>query len=193
MLYYVKNFRIQTSAYFGGSCGLTKIQADSLQLSYGAFGTPVGVYEGNIQYNLKGVSVKALAAVIQISDAPKINRAYANNTPEQMLGYYGEIGYNVLYLFKKYADKNLTVFARYENVDMNYKIPTNGIINGTLKQQYIVGGIVFQPLRGVTVKADYVFKETGKLNPALIINPLPANQRYRTNQGFFNLGIGYSF
>ncbi len=193
LLYYIKNFRIQASAYYGGSCGLTKIEADSLQLTYGAFGTPIGVYEGNVQYNFKGISVKALAASVQIADAQKINRAYANNTPQAMLGYYGEIGYNVLHLVKKYADKNLTFFARYENLDMNYKLPINGIINGTLKQQYVITGFVFQPLKGVSVKADYVFKKTGEMNPALIINPFPVNQLYRTQQGFFNLGIGYSF
>jgi hypothetical protein len=192
LLYYISNFRVQVSAYYGGSAGLPKIEADSLQLDYGSFGTPVGLYEANVQYNHNGLSVKALATTVQIPDAKKINRAYANNTPEAMLGYYGEVGYNILKLFKS-TEKNLTAFVRYENLDMNYKLPSNGIFNGTLNQQYIIGGVTFQPVKGVTVKADYIFKKTGDVNPALVINPYPIGQPYLREQGFLSLGIGYSF
>ena len=192
LLYYIKNFRIQLSGYYGGSAGLTKVQGDSLRLSYGAFGTAVGLYEANVQYNYKGLSVKGLFTTVQIADAQKINRAYANNTPQAMIGYYGEIGYNILKLFKN-SDKNLTVFVRYENLDMNNKLPDNGIFNGTLNQQYVIGGLTFQPLKGVTVKADYIFKQTGDKNPALVVNPFPVGRPYYKTQGFFSLGVGYSF
>lgn len=193
LLYYVRNFRIQASAYYGGSAGLPKIEADSLQLDYGTFGTPVSLYEANVQYSYNGLSVKALAATVQIPDAKKINRAYANNTPEAMLGYYGEVGYNVLKFFKPATEKNLTAFVRYENLDMNYKLPSNGIFNGTLNQQYVIGGLTFQPIKGVIIKADYIFKKTGDVNPALVINPYPIGQPYLREQGFLSLGVGYSF
>lgn len=193
LLYYIKDFRVQVSGYYGGSVGLTKIEADSLQLEYGTFGTSVGVYEGNVQYHHNGLSVKALVATVQIPDAKTINRAYANNTPEAILGYYGEVGYNVLRLFNKATEKNLTAFVRYENLDMNYKLPSNGLVNGIHDQQLVIGGLTFQPIKGVTVKADYIFKHTGDVNPALVINPFPAGPPYQRTQGFFSLGVGYSF
>jgi hypothetical protein len=192
LLYYIKNFRIQLSGYYGGTSGLPKIEADSLQLSYGAFGTPVSLCEGNVQYHNNGLSVKALATTVQLPDAKKINRAYASNTPLMMFGYYGEIGYNLLNLFTN-TDKNLTAFVRYENLDMNGKLPSNGINNGTLKQQYVIGGLTFQPIKGVTIKTDYIFKNTGDINPALVINPYPSGPLYQKEQGFFSLGVGYSF
>lgn len=192
LLYYIHNFRIQLSGYYGGSVGLTKMEADSLQLVYGAFGTSVGVYEGNVQYTHNGLSVKALVTTVQIPDAKRINRAYANNTPEAMFGYYGEIGYNVLRLFKT-TEKNLTAFVRYENLNMNYKLPSNGLVNGINDQQYVIGGLTFQPLKGVTIKADYIFKSTGDVNPALVINPFPSAKPYQRHQGFLSLGLGYSF
>jgi hypothetical protein len=192
LLYYIKNFRIQGSVYYGGSAGLTKTEADSLQLSYGAFGTPIAIYEADAQYNYKGLSVKGLFTTIQIADAENINRAYANNTPQTMMGYYGEIGYNLFQLTKN-KEKKLTVFARYENLDMNYKLPDNGIFDGTINQSYIIGGLTFQPIKGVTIKADYVFKQTGDQNPALVANPFPAGPKYYKQQGFFSLGVGYSF
>lgn len=192
LLYYIKHFRIQASAYYGGSAGLTKNQGDSLQLSTGAFGTPVLLWEGDAQYLSRGLSVKALYTMVNISDAGFINRAYANNTPGAMTGFYGEIGYNLLQL-TKWKEKNLTVFGRYETLDMNAKIPVNGIYDGTLRQQYYIGGITFQPLKGVTVKADYVFKQTGDKNPNLAISPFPVGLPYYKTTGFFNLGVGYSF
>jgi hypothetical protein len=192
LLYYIKNFRIQLSGYYGGTAGLPKIEADSLQLSYGAFGTPVVLYEGDVQYNNNGLAVKVLATTVQIPDAKKINRAYASNAPEAMLGYYGEIGYNILQLFKP-TERNLTAFVRYENLDMNYRLPSNGIFNGTLNQHYVIGGFTFQPIKGVTVKADYIFKKTGDVNPALVVTPFPVGQPYQKEQGFLSLGVGYSF
>jgi hypothetical protein len=193
LLYYVKNFRIQASGYYGGSCGLAKRVADSLQLQYGAFGTAVALSEANIQYINKGLTFKALGTVVSIPDADKINRAYANNTPRQMMGAYAELGYNILRLFNKQTEKNLTVFGRYEYLDMNAVTPENGIVRDDLKRQYIVAGITFQPVKGVSVKADFVNRVTGEPNQALIINPYPTPLKYYTNSNFINLGIGYSF
>lgn len=193
LLYYTGDFRIQASGYYGGSAGLTKRVADSLLLNYGAFGTPVAIGEMNLQYQHKGFSFKTLGAMVYIKDADKINRAYANNTPEQMLGAYAELGYNVIRAFRKNSEKNLTAFFRYEYLDMNSRIPANGINNDMLRRQYAVAGLSYIPVNGVIVKADYVLRMTGRPNPALIINPYPLQQPYYTDNGFVNLGIGYSF
>jgi len=189
LLYFKSHFRIQLSGYLGGSAGLTKQEADSLQLDYGSFGTPVELIEANVQYRNKGFVVKALASLVNISNAFEINRAYANTTPEQILGYYGEIGYNLLHK----TDKNFTLFARYENLNLNLKLPENGIENKVLNQQYLVTGISFQPHKGVIVKADYFYRLTGDQNQALIVNPSPQSQPFFKQQHYFNLGIGYSF
>ncbi len=189
LLYYIKNFRIQASAYYGGSAGLSKKDSDTLKLANGAFGTPVFLYEANVQYTNKGFSLKGLFTSVQISDSEKINNAYGNNIPEVVLGYYGEVGFNVLKLVKK-SEKNLTVFARYENLDMNYKLSQNGIVDKTKNSTYFVGGISFQPIKGVIVKADYVLLQTGEQNPVLVGLPDPD---FKKEQGFFSLGVGYSF
>jgi hypothetical protein len=195
LLYYVNYFRIQASSYFGGTAGLNQREADSLQLNYGAFGTPVMLNEGNIQYNHpKGIHAKVLATMINISDAEKINRAYANNTPEQMFGFYAELGYDVFKLLNQTKQRSLLLFARYEQMDLNALVPSNGISDDFQKKQFLIGGIHFQPLKGVSIKLDYTQRITGDYNPQLYItNPystvLPF---YKTNQ-FVSLGIGYSF
>ncbi|MBI1223001.1 MAG: hypothetical protein GC180_10400 [Bacteroidetes bacterium] len=194
LLYYIKNFRIQASAYIGGSSGLNKRQADSLQMNYGAFGSPVGLFDFNVQYHNNGWQIKALATQINIFDAMAINRAYANNTPERMWGAYVEAGYNLLRLFKKDTEKNLTYFCRYEQMNLAAKLPVNGIQDDFQKKRYFVTGLTFQPLRSVSIKADYVMQSTGNYNESLY-NVNPYNSRipfYNTNH-HFNLGIAYSF
>jgi len=193
LLYYYKNWRMQASGYFGGTAGLVKRVADSLQLRSGPFGTPVGLVEANVQYYDKGVSFKALAASAHIPDAFRINRAYANNTPSSMFGAYAEAGYNIINALDDGTSKNLTLFVRYEWMDLNQSLPSNGIYNGTLKKTYVVTGLTFQPTQGVVVKLDYVLRQTGDRNPELVVTPFPSALPYYKTNGFLNLGFGYSF
>lgn len=189
VLYYYKNIRAQVSAYYGGSAGLRKWEADSLQIESGAFGTPVGLLEANIQYNTKRLSLRGLVTYVSIPQSATINRAYANNTPEGILGYYAEASYNLT----PKSTRSWIVFARYENLDMNFKLPSTGIFNDANNQQYIVSGLGFQPIKGVFVKLDYSYRLTGEFNQQLIVNPYPVGQPYYKAQHYINLGLGYSF
>ncbi|MBX7052067.1 MAG: hypothetical protein K1X54_08535 [Flavobacteriales bacterium] len=192
-LYYIKNWRLQMSGYFGGSAGITKREADSLQLSYGTFGTPVALAEMNVQYLSQGFTFKALATGVSIPDASSIIRAYASNTPELMAGCFAEVGYNLFHLSEKWREKNLTVYGRYEWLDLNVKTPDNGIINDAFKKAYIVAGVNYAPVRGIALKLDYTHRFTGEPNPVLMQNPFPQTIPYYTSNGFVNLGMAYSF
>ncbi len=187
LLYYYNDFRFQVSGYYGGSVGLNKREADSLQLDSGPFGTPVALGEANIQYTHKRFAARLLATWLQIVDAEKINRAYASNTAQTMLGGYAEVAYQV------FPKQKISAFVRYENMDLNYNIPENGIENDILKKQYISVGLTCLPVKGVAIKFDYVYRQTGGLNPVLNLNPFPNAPAYYTTNSFINLGFGYSF
>ncbi|HEU4719591.1 MAG TPA: hypothetical protein VFU15_17225 [Bacteroidia bacterium] len=192
LLYYRDAFRFQVSGYYGGTAGLSHRDADSLRLDSGPFGTPVALAEADAQYISEGFTFKALGTIVAIPDAQNINRAYANNTPQMMWGAYAEAGYNVLHPFAT-PEKNLVVFARYEMLDLNAKMSENGIRDESLRQQYLVTGVTWMPVRGIAVKADYTMRTTGKPNPALQINPYVNGQVFYATRGFVNLGIAYSF
>jgi len=192
LLYYINNFRLQASAYVGGSTAVEKRVADSLQLNSGAFGNPVALYEVDAQYSDNGWNMRVIGSRVSIQNAANINKAYANNTPESLYGGYVEAGYNLFY--KKYKDaKALTVFGRYEYMDLSAKLPSSGVKNDANKQQYIVAGLTFKPIRGIAIKADYVQRITGTPNPALIITPFPQQVPYFKSDGFVNLGVAYNF
>lgn len=192
ILYYINNFRLQASVYTGGSTALEKRVADSLQLNSGALGNPVMLGEANAQYSNNGWNIRVIASGISIPDAANINKAFANNTPETIYGGYGEAAYDLFY--KKYKGaKSLNIFGRYEYLDLSARVPSNGIENDANRQQYIVGGLTFKPIRGIAIKADYVRRITGDPNPILIITPFPQQVPYFKNDGFVNLGVAYNF
>jgi hypothetical protein len=195
LLYYYGNFRMQASAYYGGTAGLSARQADSLQLNSGAFGTPVGLGEFNVQYHgTKGFQFKVLGTYVTIPDAKAINRAYANNTPEAMYGFYAEAGYNILRFFNTSTSKNLLLFARVEQIDLNAKVATNGVSDNFQQKLYTVAGLLYQPLKGVSIKLDYVHRSTGMYNEVLYVtNPYETRLPFYQNNSFINLGFGYSF
>ncbi len=173
ILHYFKNLRSQISAYYGGTAGITNDEAKLLNLKNGIFGTPVSLVEANVQYQANKVSFKGLISYINIADADKINAAYANNTPEEILGCYLEAAYKIS---TKKGGK-WTVFGRYEYMDMQMKRPSNAISDLSQRKQYVIGGIGFQPVNGVLVKLDYTYQ---------------VDKTY-SEQNFINLGIGYSF
>jgi hypothetical protein len=192
LLYYTGPFRFQASSYIGGSVGVDNKTADRLDLSTGFFGTPVYLNEVNAQYRNNGITVKAIACMISIPEANKINTAYANNTPEQMQGAYAEAAYDLLH--KRYnGSRQFHIFSRYEYINMNAKVASNGIANPYYDQQHAFIGFSYLPVRGVVIKADYHYVLSGEYNQSLIINPAPYALPYYKERQFMNIGLAYSF
>ena len=191
--FYQGDFKAQVSGYYGGSVGVSKRKADSLGLQSGIFGTPVALGEADVQYARNGFSVRVLGTVVSIPDADKINAAYANNTPKTAYGAYAEVGYDLMQLMGKPKDKQLVVFVRDEKLNMNASIPSNGVTDGTLNQNYVVAGLSYLPIRNVAIKGDIRIAHTGSQNPDLIVNPNPVAQPYQQNYNLVNLGVALSF
>ena len=184
---------LQVSGYYGGTAGLSNRQADSLELASGPFGTPVLLGEADIQYQSSGLSIKALGTVVSIPDAMEINRAYANNTPEFAYGAYAEIGYDVFETFASLHPAQMILFARLEKLDLNARIPSNGIEDGTLDQRHLILGVTYLPIPSIALKADVRLVHTGNQNPALLLNPSPSAPPYQVDDALLNLGIAFSF
>ncbi|MEO8589198.1 MAG: hypothetical protein ABI432_07515 [Flavobacteriales bacterium] len=193
LLYYTGDLRFQASGYYGGAAGLTQREADSLQLDYGLFGTPVRMLEANAQYLGERFRVKVLATQVDIPDAERVNQAYANNTPERMFGAYAEVGCDLWSFIRPREKRDLIAFVRCEALDMNASIPENGIDDPTLRRTYVIVGLTYSPVWGISVKTDYTLRTTGEPNAALNINPYPQAQPYFTENGFINIGLAYSF
>jgi hypothetical protein len=191
--YLWKNFKFQVSGYTGGTVTLSPKGSDSLGLNSGAFGTPIYLGEADIQFEQDAWTGKALGTYISYPDAGKMNTVYGNNTATGMYGAYVEIAYN--WLFKKATRAGFISFARFEALNMNSRIASDGkgIYDGTEDQTHLIIGFGYLPLPNVVIKADVRLMHTGPQNPALVINPAPNALPYDQNNQFLNIGIGYSF
>lgn len=193
--YYTGNWKFQVSGYVGGTTPVRPGAADTLQLQSGFFGSPMYLGEADVQYNNNGLSFKALGSFVALPEAGAINRAFDHNAASQMYGAYAELAYNLLQHAKKtrWQNKQLNIFARYETLDLNAAIPSDGIIDGTLKQNHLIAGVGYYPIPHVVVKADVRLMNTGDINPVLVINPNPNAAPYKTGNTFLNIALGYSF
>jgi hypothetical protein len=183
--------RTQVSGYYGGTVGVNASMADSLKLNGGLFGTPIAIGEADLQYEASGIRIRLLGTIVSIPNAFEIDRAYDNNTPQREYGAYAELGYDFLAHREEPEPQSLIAFIRYETLDMNASIPSNGITDGTLNQQHVIFGINYLPMPNVVIKADVRLMQTGDQNP--VLNAGPAAQAFKTSNTFFNLGIGFSF
>lgn len=191
ILYYIKDFRLQYSTYIGGSTSVEKRIADSLNLNNGFFSNPIFLNEANIQYRKDGLEIKILGSLVNIPYAENINRVYANNTPQSMIGAYGEIGYD--FIHKKEKHQSFIGFVRAEYMDLNFQTATNGISNDAFKKTFLIAGLTYKPLHSVSIKMDYTHRFTGDPNPQLIVTPFPQLVPYYKSKGFINFGLGYNF
>jgi hypothetical protein len=195
--YRLPNIKFQLAGYAGGTVGLSKRSADSLNvgLETGTFGTPLYLGEFDVQYAKNGISAKALGTYIAYPGADKIYEAYAKSIGSGMYGAYVELAYN--WLHDRGTVKQFVTFARAEMLDLNAQLTTlqkqDDQQDGTLKQTHIIAGISYFPIPNVVIKADVRLAHTGAQNPALVINPPPNALPYRQNDQFLNFGIGYSF
>ena len=191
--YYYNDFIFQVSGYAGGTNSNNKRASDSLGLKSGVGALPIYLAEANIQWSRNNTSAKILGAYVSLPDAADINKAYANNVSKSMYGAYAELAYNVLGHFPKAGKQQLNVFGRYELLDLNASIPGNAIYDGTQKQQHLILGLSYLPIKNVVIKADMRLLHTGAENPSLVINPSPVRIPYKQNNQLLNIGIGYSF
>ncbi len=191
--YAYKKVKFQVSGYYGGSVGLSKREANKLQLESGIFGSAVGLLEADFRYTTKNFSLKALASTISIPKAASINRAYLNNTAALAYGGFVEAAYVICRSKEQNNSAHLIGFVRFEKLDLNADIPDNAFKDPTLDQQHLIIGLTYLPLNNVVFKFDVRIKNSGMPNPELAGPPDSELPPYKSSNSFINLGLGFSF
>jgi len=85
----------------------------------------------------------------------------AKDLGSALLGYYGEVAYNILPLGAK---QRLVAFARYEKYDTHAS--TNGMLvrNDAYNRTDITTGLSYHIVQGVVIKGDYQFRDNNEDN-----------------------------
>ncbi len=136
----------------------------------------------DFRYSNSGFDVKGQFYYSSISNSNEYNRfttrlGVANDLGEAMLGYYAEVGYNVLHQF---AVKNygLIPFIRYEGYNTHFDVAEGTTRNATYNVKAITTGFTLKLAKGAAVKTDLQF--------------VKAENETKFSK-IFNAGIGFEF
>lgn len=157
--YGINGLKIGAAAYIGTSQSslynglpndddFLKRQADSSVVGLGMYGL-------DVRYNFKGFEARGQFIYADISNTDEYNVFAKKDLGTSMLGYYAEIGYDVLKLIKKNAKERIVVFGRYEFYDTHNSVTSETIKNDAFARTEYTFGLTYHVAPGAAFKIDY--------------------------------------
>lgn len=148
--YGILGLRMGLSGYFG------RTQADDEIEDIDGSTIGIAMVGFDARYNYKKFEARGEFIYASLSDTDDYNDLTEQDLGSALLGYYGEIGYNVLPLSAK---QRLVAFARYENYDTHADTEDNIVRNDAFNRSDITFGLSYHIVDGVVVKGDYQVKD----------------------------------
>ena len=145
-------------------------------------GVPVRLASFDGRYSWERLEFRGQYAHGWIREAGLLNRALQRrrgiqpNIAEQIRGFYGE---GAIHLFPRRSNHDLALFARYENFDTQYRMPSGFIPLKQFDRSSWTLGASYFPHPDVVFKADYAFNRS----ESQVIQP----------RDQFNFGVGWWF
>jgi hypothetical protein len=146
------------------------------------FEVPVRLGEADVRYSRDRLELRGQFAHVAISNAGLLNDAMGRavgvdpNVASALRGFYGEAGYRVI-SGASYGDIGL--FARYENFDTQFRMPTGYLPLEEFDRDGLVFGGTYWPDPDIAVKVDYSIVRSRN---TILIAP-----------NSFNIGLGWWF
>ena len=158
--YGIKGLKIGAAGYFGNSQSLAYdglLNSDTTGALDRADSTVVGVsmFGFDLRYQFKALHVRGQVISASISGAGEYNTFTGADLGSSMMGYYGELGYDVLSIFKKDAKEKLILFGRYEFYDTHATVPNGTDQNDSYARTDMTFGATYKVSNGAAFKADY--------------------------------------
>jgi len=160
--YGIRNLRAGISIYSGKSQsyaykGLNK---DSVELRRRADSSVVSIsmIGGDVRYVFEGIQLRGQVYYTMLGNTKQYNMFTAkdgkyNDLGSAMIGYYGEIGYNVFRPLSSMKSE-LIPFVRYEVYDTHYAVPDIISQNKGYHNTIITTGVTYSLTKGSVLKAD---------------------------------------
>ncbi len=173
-----QGIRVGGSLFFGNTSQGARADLGAGPRDFGGFTT---VYEAHAQLRQRGVQLRALVAGADVQDAAEINAVNgftgSESVGSSLLGWYLELGWDVLSTLKPGTRFAVSPYVRYSEVDTQRDVPSGFSANPENDQRIATFGVAFHPHSQVVVKGDFQLRR----NEA------------DTGINQWNLGLGYLF
>ncbi len=140
----------------------------------------VTLFEGHVQYERRGLQLRALGARTRVADAALVNARNeltgSASVGERQYGYYVQAAYDLMTLHPR-GQWSLAPFVRYEKFDTQERVPAGFARNPANERSLLTLGVSVKPHTSVVLKADFQ-----RLRNAA-----------RSGRNQFNLALGYLF
>jgi hypothetical protein len=142
----------------------------------------VRVGEADVRYKRNRLELRGEFAQVSIDDAERLNLTVGQltgvspNIARTLRGFYAEGAYRV---WQQGAGRDVVGFARYENFDTQFRMPSGYIPLKQFDRDAWIAGAAYYPDPDIAVKVDYVWQRSLS---SVIIAP-----------NGFNIGIGWWF
>jgi hypothetical protein len=113
------------------------------------------ILEAHVDYRTGPWQFRALYATARVQDAAAFNTSTGENLADRMIGYYGEVGCDVLSWLHPESGAQLTPFVRYEHIDTQDSMPTGFTTDRSKDNEILTLGINYKPIPQVVIKLDY--------------------------------------
>ncbi len=158
--YGIKGLKLGASVYLGNTQSTMYdglLDADTTGAKANADSSTVGLtmFGFDVRYQLKAFQARAQLIKANISNAYEYNQFTGADLGSSMMGYYGELGYDVLSIFKKNAKEKVILFGRYEFYDTHDATPKDTDKNDSYARTDMTFGVTYQVDNGACFKADY--------------------------------------
>ncbi len=145
---------VGTSAYVGNSG-----QGNSDPFLPGeTLGAKTFIWEGHVQAQFRGLSVRGLLSVATVDDVPQLNALRglvgSETIGERLTGGYVEAGYDVL--TRSETQLQFIPFVRYERLNTQSEVPAGFSADPASDRTLVTIGADLKPISNIVFKADYV-------------------------------------
>ncbi len=184
--YGIRGLNVGLSGYFGSTQstlydGISRGDQEAMATADSSI-VGISMLGLDMRYNRSGFLVRGQVYYTSLSNTDQYNAFTAdedgnfNDLGSSMIGYYGEIGYNVFRWLK--TDYQLIPFVRYEFLDTHNSVSSDMERNPAYQTTNIMTGLTFMLSKGAAIKTDVQFVKKG-------------NEAVYTK--IFNAGIGVWF
>ena len=115
------------------------------------------IWDVHGDYKVAGLELRVLIAGAGVDDVAELNELRsltgANGIGEEMLGWYAQVGYDVLRSTR--SEHQLLPYVRYERLNTQRAVPVGFTANPATDRTIVSLGVAWKPVPQVVLKADY--------------------------------------